>query len=30
VTGLNLWSMVVSVIGAIVLLVGYHALRRAV
>jgi uncharacterized membrane protein YeaQ/YmgE (transglycosylase-associated protein family) len=31
VTGFNLWSMVVAVIGAIVILVIYHALfRRAV
>jgi uncharacterized membrane protein YeaQ/YmgE (transglycosylase-associated protein family) len=29
VTGFNLWSMIVSMSGAIVLLVGYHALRRA-
>ena len=30
VTGLNLYSMVVAVIGAIVVLVAYHAIRRAV
>lgn len=30
VTGLNLYSMVVAIIGAIVVLVIYHALRRAV
>jgi uncharacterized membrane protein YeaQ/YmgE (transglycosylase-associated protein family) len=30
VTGLNLWSMLVSVCGAAVLLIGYHALRRTV
>ena len=30
VTGLNLYSLVVSVVGAIVVLVVYHALRRAV
>jgi uncharacterized membrane protein YeaQ/YmgE (transglycosylase-associated protein family) len=29
VTGLNLYSLVVSVIGAIVVLVVYHAIRRA-
>ena len=29
VTGLNLYSLVVSVIGAVVVLVVYHALRRA-
>jgi uncharacterized membrane protein YeaQ/YmgE (transglycosylase-associated protein family) len=29
VTGFNLWSIIVSMSGAIVLLVGYHALRRA-
>jgi uncharacterized membrane protein YeaQ/YmgE (transglycosylase-associated protein family) len=29
VTGFNLWSMIVSASGAIVLLVTYHALRRA-
>ena len=28
--GLNLYSMVVAVIGAIVVLVAYHAIRRAV
>jgi len=27
VTGFNIWSMFVAVIGAIVVLVGYHALR---
>ena len=30
VTGLNLYSLMVSVIGAIVFLFTYHALRRAV
>ena len=30
VTGLNLYSVVVSVIGAVVVLVVYHAIRRAV
>jgi uncharacterized membrane protein YeaQ/YmgE (transglycosylase-associated protein family) len=30
VTGLNLYSLLVAVIGAVVLLVIYHALRRAV
>lgn len=30
VTGLNLYSLMVSVIGSIVCLVAYHALRRAV
>ncbi len=30
VTGLNLYSLVVAVIGAIVVLVVFHALRRAV
>jgi uncharacterized membrane protein YeaQ/YmgE (transglycosylase-associated protein family) len=29
VTGLNLYSLIVAVVGAVVLLVGYHALRRA-
>jgi len=29
VTGLNLYSLAVAVIGAIVVLVVYHALRRA-
>jgi uncharacterized membrane protein YeaQ/YmgE (transglycosylase-associated protein family) len=29
VTGLNLWSMLVAVIGAVVVLVAYHAVRRA-
>lgn len=29
VTGLNLYSLLVAVIGAVVLLVIYHALRRA-
>ena len=28
VTGLNLWSMFVAVIGAIVVLAAYHAIRR--
>jgi uncharacterized membrane protein YeaQ/YmgE (transglycosylase-associated protein family) len=30
VTGLNLYSMLVAVIGAVVVLVVYHALRRRV
>ena len=30
VTGLNLYSLFVAVVGAIVVLVVYHALRRAV
>ena len=30
VTGLNLYSLMVAVVGAIVFLVLYHALRRAV
>lgn len=30
VTGLNLYSMFVAVIGSIVVLVVYHAIRRAV
>lgn len=30
VTGLNLYSMIVAVIGSVVFLVVYHALRRAV
>ncbi len=29
VTGLNLYSLMVAVVGAVVLLVVYHALRRA-
>lgn len=29
VTGLNLYSLLVAVVGAIVLLVAYHAIRRA-
>ena len=29
VTGFNLWSMFVAIIGAIVVLVVYHAIRRA-
>ena len=28
ITGFNLWSMFVAVIGAIVVLVGYHLIRR--
>ncbi len=28
VTGLNLWSLLVAVIGAVVILVAYHALFR--
>ena len=30
VTGLNLYSMLVAIVGAIVVLVVYHAIRRAV
>jgi len=30
VTGLNLYSILVAVIGAVVFLVAYHAIRRAV
>ncbi|MGA2606836.1 MAG: GlsB/YeaQ/YmgE family stress response membrane protein [Terriglobia bacterium] len=30
VTGLNLYSLFVAVIGAVVVLVAYHAIRRAV
>ncbi|HTR37183.1 MAG TPA: GlsB/YeaQ/YmgE family stress response membrane protein [Bryobacteraceae bacterium] len=29
VTGLNLYSLLVAVIGAVVVLLAYHALRRA-
>lgn len=29
VTGLNLYSLLVAVIGAVVVLVAYHAVRRA-
>lgn len=29
VTGLNLYSLMVAVVGAVVVLVGYHAIRRA-
>jgi uncharacterized membrane protein YeaQ/YmgE (transglycosylase-associated protein family) len=29
VTGLNLYSLLVAVVGAVVLLVAYHAIRRA-
>jgi len=29
VTGLNVYSLVVAVVGAVVFLVAYHALRRA-
>jgi uncharacterized membrane protein YeaQ/YmgE (transglycosylase-associated protein family) len=29
VTGLNLWSMLVAVVGAVIVLVAYHAIRRA-
>ena len=29
VTGINLYSILVAVIGSVVLLVAYHALRRA-
>ena len=30
VTGLNLYSLLVAVIGSVVVLVAYHAVRRAV
>ena len=30
VTGLNIYSLVVAVIGAVVFLVVYHAIRRAI
>jgi uncharacterized membrane protein YeaQ/YmgE (transglycosylase-associated protein family) len=30
VTGLNLWSLLVAVVGAVVLLVVYHLIRRVV
>jgi uncharacterized membrane protein YeaQ/YmgE (transglycosylase-associated protein family) len=30
VTGVNLYSMLVAVVGAVVVLVVYHALRRRV
>jgi uncharacterized membrane protein YeaQ/YmgE (transglycosylase-associated protein family) len=30
VTGFNLYSLLVSVVGAVVLLVAYHAIRRTV
>jgi uncharacterized membrane protein YeaQ/YmgE (transglycosylase-associated protein family) len=30
VTGLNLYSILVAVVGAVVFLVAYHAIRRAV
>ena len=30
VSGLNVYSLVVAVVGAIVVLVAYHAIRRAV
>jgi uncharacterized membrane protein YeaQ/YmgE (transglycosylase-associated protein family) len=29
VTGLNLYSLLVAVVGAVVLLIAYHAIRRA-
>jgi uncharacterized membrane protein YeaQ/YmgE (transglycosylase-associated protein family) len=29
VTGLNIWSLVVAVVGAVIFLVVYHAIRRA-
>ena len=29
VTGLNIYSLVVAVVGAIIVLVAYHAIRRA-
>jgi uncharacterized membrane protein YeaQ/YmgE (transglycosylase-associated protein family) len=30
VTGLNLYSLLVAVIGSVIFLISYHALRRAV
>jgi len=30
VTGLNIWSLFVAVVGSMVLLVAYHAVRRTV
>jgi len=30
VTGLNLYSLVVAIIGSVVVLVAYHAIRKAV
>ena len=30
VTGLNLYSLLVAVVGSVVFLVGYHAIRRTV
>jgi uncharacterized membrane protein YeaQ/YmgE (transglycosylase-associated protein family) len=30
VTGINLYSMVVAIIGAVIVLVVYHAIRRAI
>jgi uncharacterized membrane protein YeaQ/YmgE (transglycosylase-associated protein family) len=30
VTGVNLYSMFVAVVGAVIVLVAYHAIRRAV
>ena len=30
VTGLNIYSLVIAVVGAIVVLVVYHAIRRAI
>jgi uncharacterized membrane protein YeaQ/YmgE (transglycosylase-associated protein family) len=30
VTGLNLYSLLVAVVGSVVFLIAYHALRRAV
>lgn len=30
VTGFNLWSLLVAVVGSIILLFAYHAIRRAV
>lgn len=30
VTGLNLYSLLVAVVGAVIFLVAYHAIRRAV
>jgi uncharacterized membrane protein YeaQ/YmgE (transglycosylase-associated protein family) len=29
VTGFNIWSLVVAVVGAVIFLVVYHAIRRA-
>jgi uncharacterized membrane protein YeaQ/YmgE (transglycosylase-associated protein family) len=28
ITGLNIWSMIVAVVGAVIVLFGYHAVAR--